>query len=384
MAYGKKNVVDLHWYNYNIMLMGLSGWGKTTLVKEMCEKELGDDGYLFAELGHEEGADAIQGINYINCPQMHQEYDEDTNSVGFVDLIEDIIENKEEEYPNLKMLVIDTYDQLLWVAENESIRLYNKDNPDNKAKSIDQAWGGYKRGSDKADDLYIDLLWSLKEVGVHFFLIGHIKSKELTDAETGTTYMQLTSDISARSFDKIKNKLHFLGVGSYDRDYKTRKVKGKNKNFIASEDRKITFRDDNYAIDSKSRFADIVDEIPFGADEFIKAMNDAIIAEAEKSNISAKEQKKIQTEKDKKLDERAKINSKNAKEFKIDEERNEELVEEIKAGILTLKTDEDKAGQVKDLMKELGVKSFKNPEEIPTKYLEQIMDKINDLILEED
>lgn len=376
MAFGKKNVIDLHWYNYNIMLMGLSGWGKTTLVKNMCEKALGDDGYLFAEVGREEGADAIAGINYVNTPKMKMDYDEITNSVGFLNLIDDIIENKETDYSNLKVLVVDTYDQLKWIAEKEIIRQYNKKS-ETKIESIGQAYGGYMRGEDRADDLIIDALWSLKEVGVHFFLIGHIKLKEVTDAESGMTYMKLTSDVSARSFDKIKNKLHFLGVGCYDRDYKVRKVKGKDKNFISTEDRKITFRDDNFAIDSKSRFADIIDEIPYGEDEFIKAMEDAIKAEANKDGSTVKAREKAQADKDKTFAERAKQRSKDAKENKIDVEQNEELIADIKEKFSNI-TEEVKA-EVKEYMKELGIKTFKTPDEIPTKHLEQIIEKIDSL-----
>ena len=52
--------------------------------------------------------------------------------------------------------------------------------------------------------------------------------------------------------------------------------KKKEVNVVTSETRRIKFRDDNYAVDSGSRFADIVDEIPMDVDEFIKALTDAI------------------------------------------------------------------------------------------------------------
>lgn len=68
--------------------------------------------------------------------------------------------------------------------------------------------------------------------------------------------------MSMRSFNKLKTKLHFLGVASINREISKEKKNGKDKNVIKSESRRITFRDDNYAIDSKSRFAEIVDEIP--------------------------------------------------------------------------------------------------------------------------
>ena len=47
-------------------------------------------------------------------------------------------------------------------------------------------------------------------------------------------------------------------------------------NKVKDEKRKIVFRDDNYSVDSKSRFAGIVNEIPLDSDELIKALKDAI------------------------------------------------------------------------------------------------------------
>lgn len=66
------------------------------------------------------------------------------------------------------------------------------------------------------------------------------------------------------------------------------------KGVITSESRKITFRDDSYSIDSKSRFADIVPEIEFSSDALIKALTDAIKAEASKGSKSVDELKKEQ------------------------------------------------------------------------------------------
>ena len=57
---------------------------------------------MFLELGQERGADAIEGINHVNCPEWNMEFDELTNSAGFADVCEDIIENKSTEYAALK------------------------------------------------------------------------------------------------------------------------------------------------------------------------------------------------------------------------------------------------------------------------------------------
>ena len=41
MAFGKKNVIKIDPLSYNIGLIGESGIGKTTIIKEMCEKLAG-------------------------------------------------------------------------------------------------------------------------------------------------------------------------------------------------------------------------------------------------------------------------------------------------------------------------------------------------------
>ena len=127
--FGKKNDVKLDPLAYNILLLGESKIGKTTLIKDVCEKLTNgvDGGYLFLEIGQEHGADSIQGINYINCPEWIMDYDDDMNAAGFLDVCEDIIENKMSDYPNLRVIVWDTYDQLINIAEAESIRLWNKE-----------------------------------------------------------------------------------------------------------------------------------------------------------------------------------------------------------------------------------------------------------------
>jgi GTPase SAR1 family protein len=369
MAFGKKNKVDLNWYNYNSAILGEPGVGKTTIVYQMCEKELGDDGYLFVECGKEDGADSIEGINYINCPAWKAEYDDVRNSVGFADLVEDILENKNTDYPNLKIVVIDTYDQLRKIVEPEVIRLANK-NSEKKIVSIKQAFGGYMAGDDKCDEMLLDILWRLKEVGVHFFLIGHTKRKDVT-GDSGETYTKITSDMTERSFNQVKNKLHFLGMATIDREYKKKEIKGKSKNFVTAENRKITFRDDDYALDSKSRFAEIINEIPFSPDEFINAMNNAIQAEAKKSGKSITDLEKEQKIKDKAVNERAKKTSDEIKNNKVDLDRNEELITIMKEQFKSMEAG-DKKDVIKSRMKEMEMKNFDGLLEKPTKEVEDI------------
>ena len=364
MAFGKKNVIKIDPLSYNIGLIGEGGIGKTTIIKEMCEKLAGEDGYLFAECGKEDGADAISGINYVNCPAWSQEYDEYSNSVGFEELVDDIIENKTTEYPNLRTLVIDTYDQLVDLAKPEVIRMHNRENPDKPVKSIKAAFGGYMAGEDKANEIVLDKLWSLKTVGVHFIIIGHVKQKEQEDVSTGQKYTSLTTNMSMRDFNVIRTKLHILGVASIDREIvqeKTGKKDGRGKdvtkNVIAKESRKITFRDDSYSIDSKSRFADIIPEISFNSDALIKAIEDAIRAEQSKSGKSFEETKAKQEEAEsERLKEIAEAEKAKKAQKSVDEVMNK-VLDYIKAN----KAKMTKIKPILEKTKELG---YTNPTEI--------------------
>jgi hypothetical protein len=251
--------------------------------------------------------------------------------------------------------------------------MYNKET-DKKITSIKSAYGGYNAGEDKVDEIILDKLWELKKVGVNFIIIGHTKLKEIVNPENGETFMKLTSDMSPSTFGKIKNKLHFLGVLYIDRSFKTVRVKDKAKKFATDEKRRISFRDDDYSVDSKSRFADIIDEIPFDPDAFIKAMNDAIEAEAKKGKTSIEDLKKEQEEAAEKKAKAATEYSKNQKVNKVDAEANEDIVSEIKSLFDDATADQKKS--VKEIMAENGLKNFKDVSDVPTRVLQSILDAL--------
>lgn len=312
MKFGRKNEIKINPLAYNFMLIGESGIGKTTIIKEYCEKLAGPEGYMFLETGREDGQDAINGINYITCDEWEGDYDETLNTMGFATFIDDVVENKASDWPDLKVVVVDTLDELFSIAEPEVIRMHNKENPNKRVKSIKAAFGGFMAGEDKAIEIIEDKLWSLKKVGVSFVIIGHTKNRNNTDPITGEEYMQLTTNMSQRYFNALKTKVHFLGVASIDREIVKEKTGKKNvvtgqietKGVVKGETRRITFRDDNYVVDSKSRFADIVPEIPFDSDALIQALTDAIKSEQSKSGVSFDTAKKKQAKQEKELEKR--------------------------------------------------------------------------------
>ena len=276
--FGKKSVVSNNIWNYNIGILGESGVGKTTLMYNVCNKLVGDDGYILLNIGKEDGVKCIDGIVYEDVP----------NYKAWNEITKDIIDNKKTDYPNLKIIVIDTLDQLFEIAEPEVIRKWNNDNATKKdftpVKTLNQACGGFGRGEDAVIDLLLNRIWELKKVGVAFFYTGHTKRREIEDAITGQTYSSLTTNMMQRYFTAVKTKTDVLGIACIDREIIKEKTGKKNiitkqeetRNKISSESRVIKFRDDNYSVDSKSRFAGIIEQIPLDADEFIKAIKNAI------------------------------------------------------------------------------------------------------------
>lgn len=383
MAYGRKNHVNLDPLSYSHCLLGEAKIGKTTLVKNICEKLVGKDGYLLVELSQERGADCIEGANHINCHEWNMDYDELTNSVGYNELCEDIVTNKTTEYPDLKVFVVDTYDQLIDMAEKESIKLWNNEcrksgHPEKCTNSINAAWGGFQEGKKKALELMFNWKYKLKQVGVETFFIGHVKVKDVTDIASGESYHTLTSDQQQLYFNALKKNLHFLELAYFDRRIEKKKtgkkniVTGKEEiiNVIKDESRKIKFRDDNYAVDSGSRFANIVDEIPFDADAWIKAVTDAIKAEQSKSGVSIDKVQKEQDDINKKFEERVV----KAEQQKKEQKKVDSLTDDIVSFFSSNKTNMNVIKPVLAKIRELG---YSNPKEISNfEHAEEVLEMI--------
>ena len=298
--FGKKTEISLNPLDYSIYLMGEGGIGKTTLVKQVCEKTVGDDGYIFLTCGKEADQATIEGI----VQEAVWDWDH------FDEVSMDIIENRFTDYSDLMVVVIDTIDELMRMAEDETIRIWNRENPDKRTKSFKATFSGFNGPTDKATELVTNRLWELKRVGFSPIIIGHTKKTDITDPVTLASYSMLSTNMDKRYFNALKNKVDVVGVAYIDRDID--KVKTGRKNVVngkeeiigkvKSERRVICFRDDNFSVDSKSRFADIVDRIPLDADEFIKALTDAIKAEHDKGGRSYEADLKKQAAEKKKVE----------------------------------------------------------------------------------
>lgn len=350
--YGKKNHVSLNPLDANICLLGTPKVGKTTIMKQVAEKLVGEDGYLFLEMYREGGAKYIENIVYEDVPDWET----------FIDIIDDIVDNRMSDYKDLKVVFIDTYDNAIQLAEQEALRLWNKANPDKRTDSINASWGGFMKGQDKADDLLQEQLFKLRSVGIAFTIIGHIRTTNITDPITQETYQQLTSDVPQRYFNKLKKNIDLIGIAYVDREIVQEKTGKKNivtkkedvVNRIASETRKIKFRDSNYTVDAGGRFSEIVDEIPFDADEFIKALRDALEAEVKKGKTSVEDrEKEDKAAEEKRMAEIAAAEEKNKAMKEV-----QEVISKISEYCEENKSDTKKLVPIAKAFKELGYKNL--------------------------
>lgn len=367
--FGHHNHVSLNILDTSLILMGVPKVGKTTLLKEVYEKVAGENGYMFLEMYREKGASHIEGINYENVKTWSK----------FDEIVTDIEENI-ETYPDLKTVIIDTWDSAIVLAEQEAIRIWNRNNPDEQKDSISAIYGGWQRGLDKAGDLLEEMTSRLENVGIKVNYIMHIKNKEVQDPYSDRMYQLLTSDIPQKYFGRLKRNIDLIAVAYIDRTIVSettgkKDIKGKDitKNIIKEEVRKIKFRDSNYVIDAGGRLKHIVEEIPFSSDDFIKAIEEALKKEVENAGISLSERQKEDAKNEEEAEKKAVANSKALKEKRenYNLEKNIELLEEIKSGMMAATKEVQE--KVKKYMKKNGFSSFKDPEIFPTKCLENIL-----------
>lgn len=281
MAYGKKNTIDTDLSKVIFGLLGESGIGKSTTLFHMAETLFGDEGYILLDMGSEYGSEYIEGVVSEQVETFKK----------FIAIVDDICKNKEKDYPKLKVILADTLDALFEIGEPYLVKLYNQEHMGEKnfvpAKTINATEGGFMKGQDRLIDIVVEQIVKLRKVGVGFWYTGHVKRRSTDDVFSGDSYDQLTTSMSQRYFNAIKNKTHALGIAYINRDLTQQEIGKENpvthkKNTITkivSESRKVKFRDDSYTADSKSRLRYIVDEVNLDEHEIIKALKDAIAEE---------------------------------------------------------------------------------------------------------
>lgn len=280
-SFGKKNVVSKNIFDYNIMLLGEAGVGKTTTMANVMRKFCKDDEYVCLQIGKEDGCKAISGLIWDSIPTWK----------SFKDFVNEVVTNR-EDWGTLRCVVIDTIDQLIDVCTPAVIKEWNQSNLGKKdftpAKTLNQAWGGFGKADEYMMSLILDQIWKLKSVGVSVFIVGHTRRRDVVDPVSGLTYSTMSAAIPLKDFDALKTKMDIVSIAYIDREMTSKEFGRENIvtkkkstiNEVSNEARKIAFRSSAYVLDSKSRFPAIVDEVPMNADAFVQAIQDAIDAAA--------------------------------------------------------------------------------------------------------
>lgn len=280
----KKNKVKVDLCSYPpYIIQGVPKSGKTTLFYELVQLIYGtQDAGLLISMGKEDGFKALDDIQYEIIREWDSEYEEDTDLRGMQQLVDDLVENKEEY--GIKMIGIDTYDWMVEVLINEVKRQHRKEKGE-KCKSLNDAFGGFSRGKDRLVEMMLNEVSRLRDAGYAVFVLAHTKVKEKTDPLTGLNYDQLTNNLRSDIYGAIQNIAQMVVTISIDKEI----VDGR----LIGEKRYMNFRS-NGLIDCGCRFREVPDKLELSAENFMKAFEIGVKSsmKTKKSDEELEEMKK--------------------------------------------------------------------------------------------
>lgn len=260
--------------NLSIYLRSTKKFGKTTLFRDVILAKYGDPSRgLLVGCGNEIGYKILDNLNT-------------TQVTTYKDLIElrDWLINEKGKEHNIEIVAFDTGDELALIADKETIRLSNIENPNKKIKSIKAAFGGYTAGEKySANDIIKPYMTSLQNAGFGVWVIAHTKFKTIKEKggleEDG--YMQLTSNMGADYEAAFGDIFDVTLTGVIDRDIEEKGEGDKKKRYATDTVRKLYFRE-TPLIDAGGRFAYgavpeymIFDKDDMGA-EFIRVVEEGM------------------------------------------------------------------------------------------------------------
>ena len=369
----RKNVVKADLCNYSILLNGIGGVGKTTLFYQVTTKLYGEDGGLMINVGNEPQPNHIVNANYLQADTFKD----------IVEFVNELCKGRNGAYSHIKVVGFDTLDTIYDLAEDYVLEEYNNSVDGGKeVNTIKSAYGGYQAGENRVVDLVVKTLFKLRNYGYGLWINGHTKRKTKADQLGNIEYEQLTSDLPAKYYNAIKNKVNIVGTAYIRRSFDNMKQvkdaynKGKMKTVgtVTDESRIIVFRDDDYAIDCKSHFPEICDACEFDRDCFIEAIYDAIKKELEKQvgkPISDEQMKKVQEQQQKEQKEQVEqlIQEKVAEEQKQnDEQEKERILQQLVGGYKTMS--KEKKLHIKQVLTDNGATKL---QELPVEVLKTLL-----------
>lgn len=295
MAFQKPtiNVIKPDIKNLSIYLRSTKKFGKTTLFRDVVLEKYGDPAKgLLVGCGNEKGYKMLDNLNTTQV-KTYKDLQE---------LADWLIKEKGKEH-DIEMVAFDTGDELALIADAETIRQSNVENPTKKCKSIKAAFGGYTAGEKfSANDIIKPYMTRLEDAGFGVWVIAHTKFKTIKEKggleEDG--YMQLSSNMGADYEAAFGDIFDVTLTGVIDRDLEEKKVGDKTKKYATDTIRKLYFRGTTL-IDAGGRFADgavpeyLVFDKPNMAADFIRVVEEGM--EKSKSTLGKKSKPVVEKKK---------------------------------------------------------------------------------------
>lgn len=340
------------------ILLAPKKFGKTTFWYNLVREAWGsDDKGLLISFGNEEGYHSLDGIQVEVAKDWTSEYDEETDLRGFVQIVDDIIDNNNEY--GLKGVCFDTLDTMVDVATKEVLRQHKKEKG-TVCKTLNEAFSGYGRGKLRLFDIMNEQIARLRDAGLAVFILCHVKNKEKTDLMSGEKYEQITNNLTDDIYSNFADSAQMVMVGTFDREI----VAGK----IVSEDRVVYLRGNSF-VDAGGRFTEIPEKIELSPVAFLDAFESAVKASIKsKSDDKAISKMKATEEK---------IRKEKAEKAKVKDAENRNNNEDDRAEYLQIITSEfsNSSDEVKAKAKELliatGCKKFTDGD-VPIEVLKEI------------
>lgn len=278
------NTIKADIKNVSIYLRSTKKFGKTTLFRDVILEKYGDPAKgLLVGCGNEKG---YKMLDNLNCTQVST-YKE------LAELKDWLIKEKGKEH-DIEIVAFDTGDEFALIADKETIRRSNLENPNKPTKSIKAAFGGFTGGEKySANDIIKPYMTDLQDAGFGVWCIAHTKFKTIKEKggleEDG--YMQLTSNMGADYEAAFGDIFDVVLTGVIDRAFEEKQSKDTVKKYATDTIRKLYFRG-TPLIDAGGRFADgavpeyLVFDQPNMAAEFIKTVEEGM--EKSKTNFNKK------------------------------------------------------------------------------------------------
>ena len=357
----KINKVSMDLSNYYYLIQGVQKSGKTTFARdfilEMCDGNP-EEGLLLA-VGKEKGYKALDDINALDI-ETWKDFDA---------VIKELVEEKEEH--GIKYIFVDTYDELIPLAEKEIMRMSIKATG-KPCKTFNSAFGGYGQPRIELRKLVTEKLELLNK---HFglFILGHTKLKTIKEQGMleDQEYQKLSSNLNADYHNIVAHKADVIGTVVIEKEVNDKRL---------SETKTMIYFRDNGFVEAGARFKNIAEKTEFNAKNFINTIKDAI-KNSSKTNVTDEQmeemarQEKAIREKEivKKAEEEKQIAEKEKEEEvgAVAQERNKEIFEKTIKPLYTSASKEIKA-EIKSVLKSYGQSKFDL--NAPTEMFEKVED----------